>query len=557
MHAGHSCYLAAMTLKPMHHLFAVMLVPLFPIVFTAAAAVGCSSSSELKQNLPPEAALESDDDGKADSVTTQAKSDFFGSQSFYYVTIRDWDTTRMTPESLESATATEGAQVLIYKANASSPLHCPDAEATDQNLVYSGNSFTLRTSGNFTKGTPKSSYKISFKGKSARFYGMTSLNLKAMWNDVSQMRESLAWGMFRDARVPAPRHTYAKFCINGRYYGLYSIIEQVEKAMLEEHFDENTKGNLYKAYWEDLGPADLSYRVGSDGDDSGKQYFIAENIDNRTYQLKTNENEDDPAEYQTYDDLALLIKTINGVGLDGNAPEKFNTDAYKTSVEEIFDVRGFLRWASVNVLLGAWDNYYQTPSNYYLYNSGKRGGKNAFMKTPYFHWIPWDYDNSFGTSASETKWQYGDLVDWKKTSGRSLPLIENLLANRAFRAYYLDHLDYLLANQFTLERVMQQIGDEGTGGQWDRVRTAAFLEADGPQTPPHTGRQFTNDQVYWNGFRHHELSTFALHILGIEHYVRMRYDSAVEQLLDLRSDIPLNESGVVFPDAPTMIPSVD
>ena len=34
------------------------------------------------------------------------------------------------------------------------------------------------------------------------------------------------------------------------------------------------------------------------------------------------------------------------------------------------NVRAFLRWAGVNVLLGSWDNYFATPANYYLYNSG-------------------------------------------------------------------------------------------------------------------------------------------------------------------------------------------
>ena len=37
------------------------------------------------------------------------------------------------------------------------------------------------------------------------------------------------------------------------------------------------------------------------------------------------------------------------------------------------NARAFLRWAGVNLLLGSWDNYFATPSNYFLYNSGRRG----------------------------------------------------------------------------------------------------------------------------------------------------------------------------------------
>lgn len=491
--------------------------------------------------------------GKADGADSAAKSAFFAPNTFYFVRIRGWDGRWMTPETLAEERTVPGAEVLVYKSKASSPYHCPDGEVHDADLVHATGSFSLRTSGNFTNGTPKSSYKIKFDD--AQMSGMKALNLKSMWNDVSQMREALAWGMFREANVPAPRHTYAKLCINDRYYGLYSIIEQVDKPMLKDLFGKNDEGNLYKAYWEDLGPADLTHRVGPDGDDSGKQYFKSADIEHRTYQLKTNDSDDDDPSHQTYDDLASFIRIINGVGLEGEGPARFDTDEYRTSVEAIFDVRGFLRWAGLNVLMGAWDNYYRTPSNYYLYNSGKKGAKDEFMQQPYFHWIPWDYDNSFGIDFFGTAWQYGDLLDWRTTSGgQRLPLIENLLANRTFRAYYLDHIDYLLDTSFRVDRVLGAVGAEGSGGHWDRVRHAAFLESNGPTDAPHTGRRFSNDQVYWNGYRHHELNAFGFTTLGIEHFVRMSHDHARTQLTQLREDLPEGSSGVAFPDGPTKIP---
>jgi hypothetical protein len=533
------------------------LLPLFLACSVSLGAVACGADSGESGQANDEYVDGDDPGGKADSANAEAKTAFFGPKGFYYVRIKGWNPSWMTPESLEAERTVSGAEVLVYKANAGSSLHCQDAEVRDADLVYSTKTFTVRTSGNFTNGTPKSSYKIGFEDKEARMLGMKALNLKSMWNDVSQMREALAWGLFQEAEVPGPRHTYAKFCINDRYYGLYSVIEQVEKPMLKDLFGKNDDGNLYKAYWEDLGPADLSYRVGADGDDSGKQYFKAASIDDRTYQLKTNDNDDDDPSYQTYDDLARFIRTIHGVGVAGEAPAKFDTDEYRASVEGIFDVRGFLRWAGLNVLMGGWDNYYRTPSNYYLYNSGKGGGSDAFMSDPYFHWIPWDYDNSFGIDFFGTSWQYGDLVDWRKTNGgQKLPLIENLLANRQLRAYYLDHIDYLLDTTFRADWVMGQIGTEGAGGHWDRVRKAAFLEADGPSNAPHTGRRFSNDQVYWNGYKQHELDAFGFKTLGIEHFVKMRHDSAREQLKALRQDLPEGASGVTFPDGPTAIPAL-
>ena len=135
--------------------------------------------------------------------------------------------------------------------------------------------------------------------------------------------------------------------------------------------------------------ATLEHRTGPGGDDSGRQYYRAGADDNRTYRLKT--NEDDPGA-STYDDLAQFIRTINGAGL-GGGDERFDTDAFRESVDGIMNARAFLRWAAVNVLLGSWDNYYATPSNYYLYNSGRLDTADDFMHSPYFTFIPWDYDN--------------------------------------------------------------------------------------------------------------------------------------------------------------------
>ena len=145
----------------------------------------------------------------------------------------------------------------------------------------------------------------------------------------------------------------------------------------------------------DVGCATLEHRAGPDGDDSGRQYFRGDD-DERTYRLKTNKDDRDAS---SYDDLATLIRTINGTGLPGG-DGRFGTDAFRESVDGIMNARAFLRWAGVNLLLGSWDNYYATPSNYYLYNSGRLGAADDFMHAPYFTFIPWDYDNCLGIMTS-------------------------------------------------------------------------------------------------------------------------------------------------------------
>jgi CotH kinase protein len=408
----------------------------------------------------------------------------------------------------------------------------------DGGVLFSTEAFALRNSGNRTLRAPKRSWRIILDGAGpgSRLAGMTRINLKAMYNDPSQMREALAWRLFAVANVPAPRHTYAKLAFGDRYRGLFSVIEHVDKKFLRDHFGRNCRGNLYKTGYRDLGGAYLEYRTGPDGDDSGRQYFIAGPAQ-RTYRLQTNKN--DP-EASTYDDLACFIRTINGIGL-GGGEGRFGTDAFRESVDDIMNVNAFLRWAAVNMLLGSWDNYYASGSNYYLYNSGRRGASKDFTSSPYFHFIPWDYDNCLGIDYSGTQWQYADILDWPGKANRrkqGIPLVRNLLRNHDYRQYYLDFLEHMLDTEFNPEAVAAQIGPRSEAGLWYRVRRAAYLESDTPHGRPLTGRRYSNDEVYRSGCRQRELRHGKKTVDGIVHYVRMRHDSARVQLRWLRRTMP-------------------
>ena len=377
-----------------------------------------------------------------------------------------------------------------------------------------------------------------------------------MYNDPSQMREALAWRLFSQAGVPSPRHTYAKLAFDTTYRGLFSVIEQVDKSFLKDRFGKNHRGNLYKARCGDIGCATLEYRTGPDGDDAGRQYFLPGA--NHTYQLSTNKNN---PEENSYDDLACLIRTINGIGLPGG-PERFDTDAYRDSMDWIMNTRAFLRWASVNILLGGWDNYFATPSNYFLYNSGREGAEKDFVATPYFHFIPWDYDNCLGIDYFGIYWQYANVLDWpgntipcwKNRKRSRIPLVQNLLSNRDYLQYYADHMEYALDSMFSPKKIAAQIGQELDGGLWDRVRQAAYLESDTPDGRPFTGRKFSNHEVYWSGFRQHELRHGKARIEGVLHYVRMRRDSAGAQLNQLRRTIPRATGDGDFPAAMEPLP---
>jgi hypothetical protein len=477
---------------------------------------------------------------------SRGKAEFFD-EPMYMIRVAGWPRGEFTPE--KPVESSGDARLALWRTDPADARHVPPPD--QEGVLFATPTFSLMNSGNRTLRAPKRSWKINFEidGHDQRLVDMSRLNLKAMYNDPAQMREALAWQLFASAGVAASRHTYAKLAINDRYMGLFFLVEQVDRRMLKDHFGGNDGGNLYKAYCGDIGCATLERREDG-GDDSGRQYFKAESIDDRTYRLKSNEA--DPAA-NAYDDLAELIRRIDGVGLSGG-DERFASDDYRASMEGVMSVPVFLRWAGVNLLAGSWDNYFATPANYYLYNAGRKGAKDRFIESPYFVLLPWDYDNSFGIDYVGTQWQYTDIVDWpsntraywggKHTS--DIPLVQNVLRNHDFCQYYLDHLEHLLETVFDPDQIAAQIGPDGGPGLWERVCHAAYLEADTPWDPPFTGRQFTNDVVYRTGCLHNELRDGDAHVEGIVHYVRMRRDRAREQLETLRPRFPSGASGATF-----------
>lgn len=487
------------------------------------------------------------------SSSSDRKEEFFAGK-MYMIQVRSVPHERLV---LQKPVKSSGnARLEVWTADSNDNRHIPPP--SDEGVLFGTSSFSVMNSGNRTLYAPKPSWKFNVKtaDEESDVVGMGRLNLKAMYNDPSQMREALAWRLFRRVGVPASRHTFTKLAFDAVYRGLFSLIEEVDKRFLKDHFGKNHRGNLYKAYCGDKGCATLGH-LSTDGDDSGRQYFTPGRND-LTYRLKTNEED---AKANTYDDLAFFIRTINGVQLPGGN-EKFATDGFRESVDRIFNTHAFLRWAAANVLLGSWDNYFATPSNYYLYNSGLRGAENDFMDSPYFTFIPWDYDNCLGIDYFDTRWQDTDLLDWPSNTTRystshkrsSIPLVQNLLSNHDCRQYYLDSLEHLLDTEFSPDAIAEQISPESETGLWARVRQAAYLESDTPYDAPFTGRQFTNDEVYWAASKQKEVQHDKARIVGILNYVRMRYDSARAQLKELRKTNPRGAGADEFPTTMEPLP---
>jgi spore coat protein H len=96
--------------------------------------------------------------------------------------------------------------------------------------------------------------KLSFKLKfneidpDGRFYGLKRLVLNQVLDGWSLFVEPLAYQIFNDFGIAAPRTSYAVLTVNGKSLGIYKVVESVDGRFTNHHFPDGD-GNLYKEAW--------------------------------------------------------------------------------------------------------------------------------------------------------------------------------------------------------------------------------------------------------------------------------------------------------------------
>ncbi len=288
----------------------------------------------------------------------------------------------------------------------------------------------FRLRGNTSRSAQKKSFKVSFNGfiSGKKFHDVEKLNLNGEHNDPSVIRSKLCWDFFNKMGVPSSRAAHAAVYINGAYYGLYIMVEHIDEQFLKTRFAD-AGGNLWKCLW----PADLNYR-GADAEDYYPFYD-----DQRPYELKTNKKVYD------YKPLAHLIDIIN------NTPD----DLFADSLQANLDVAGVLKYFALNIFSGSWDDYWSLMNNYYVYYE---------PITRRFHWIPYDYDNTFGVDWFNIDWAEADPYHFPKVNDGPRPLSERMMQNGGLRNlythflyFYLDHLLDLSQWQGRLDSLQDRI----------------------------------------------------------------------------------------------------
>ncbi|KAF9179922.1 hypothetical protein BGZ51_006555 [Haplosporangium sp. Z 767] len=283
------------------------------------------------------------------------------------------------------------------------------------------NNCTFNLSGASAREFAKLAYKIKFPKKN-RLLDLASLKLRNAETDATMMREKIYVDILNSIGVPTSQATYVRLFVNNKPIGMFVAMEEMKKHWIKKVLHPNVHKTKPGALWkmnsccgfegnlEWLGPTTKSYVLGD----------IYKNI------LPGNNPKDNLMK-----DLIQFMADLK------------NFDPKKTKDpiaywEQRLDLDGFLKSMAMEYLTGSWDSYWNSGSNYQLYNDPVTGK---------WTWFPMDFDDTFGTAYSGPIASYRQIPK-KNAEGFESPLAQKLIMetpeiNARFEAILKDIVSYV------------------------------------------------------------------------------------------------------------------
>ncbi len=245
----------------------------------------------------------------------------------------------------------------------------------------------------------KAAFKLKFDELVSKqtFHGLRRLTLNNMVEDPSFIAERLAYHVFRELGLPAPRCNSALVYVNGEYFGVYANVEAEDKTFLRRWFSSDD-GNLYEEGQVDFTPG-------------------AET----KFDLETNEQENDRS------DLVALIAAVSTA----------KAATFIADVGTQLDMAHWLEFTAAEAAVNQWDMYSYTvfyPNNFRIYRDPT---VNKFTM------LPWGMDMSMKPFRDSGKpfidvqaiARAGDRSNGQITAGI---LFRNCLASPGCKEAYLE-----------------------------------------------------------------------------------------------------------------------
>ena len=258
--------------------------------------------------------------------------------------------------------------------------------------------------------------------KGQKLAGLETLNFHNNVTDPGLMNEVLAYRLYRDAGVPAPRSSYVRVYltiggqVSKKYLGLYTLAENVDENFFQARFASGA-GALLKP---------VSVNPFKDLGNDWSRYI-------QTYDPKGDLS---VAEQQRVIDFCRLVT--------------HSTDAeFATRIGEYVDLEAFARYYAVLVWINNIDSLLDRGQNFYLHLG---------PKTRQFTFIPWDQDHSFGGFAKVERRNY-ETGSITKPWSDNIRFLARMYAVPAFRTLYFARLREFSDTIFKPERFAAQVAE--------------------------------------------------------------------------------------------------
>lgn len=210
----------------------------------------------------------------------------------------------------------------------------------------------IRSRGFGSRRAQKPGLKVDFDHYSTgqQFLGLKSFVLDNLSQDFSGIKETVAMRFFTRLGIPAvPRETHTRFYVNGRYAGLYGLVESPDKTMMGRVFgsigdDIQNDGYLFEyryilnSPWrfEYLGPGLEPYKL--------------------RFDIKTNESH---AESRIWGPIEELVRLVN------NTP----SSSFEQTINPRLDLAAFVRYIAAQNFIAQDDGFngYAGMNNFRFY----------------------------------------------------------------------------------------------------------------------------------------------------------------------------------------------
>ncbi|KAF9986967.1 hypothetical protein BGZ75_001204 [Mortierella antarctica] len=303
------------------------------------------------------------------AATTTTPNEFFERQTtvwdlprvpYTYLATYPSNTKAFRPDQIATIHVT--APVALMTALFANPMDAPPGKADirfiSNDTIHSQTNVTFGLSGKSSREHAKQAFKLKFDTKVGQsFFHRPNIKLRSMVMDPTLIREMLYIDMLNSAGVATQQGAWVRLYINNEPYGLYLMVDDISGSFLKQTvhggdpkvgngslvqmnaFPEN--GQQYNADLVYKGPSSANYNKGNyaskklgPGDTAAEP--IKELID-----FMKDLQDFDPA--LTPDPIAYW--------------------------EQRMDLDGVLRCMALEYLGGAFDNYWLSASNYFMYKN--------------------------------------------------------------------------------------------------------------------------------------------------------------------------------------------